>query len=351
MKVVAFLPAKGSSERIPSKNTKLLNGKPLFLHTLEKLCECDFIDEVYLDSESDEILHYADYLRYTPLKRDASLASNQTDGHQMFYNEVMQVEADIYIQILGTSPFIEKGTIKRGIDILAKDDAYDSVVLVRRDKQYTWTEENFPAYDMHHIPNSKDLPDTILETMGLYMVKHDTAHQMKRRYGDKVYMLKASPTEAIDVNYPEDFALAETIAIGIRQKEVSLFRVLCRHLSTPILSDILFDMGISSVITGLKPNLPDRRIMGRASTLHLRELHEGEDFTGIYDALKAYDCIKSGDVIAVENECPDDAYFGELNANLSIRAGASAAVIGGGDKRFECCKISEFPGFCKRICV
>ena len=61
MKVVAFLPAKGTSERIESKNMKLLNGKPLFLHTLEKLVECDFIDEVYLDSESDEILNYANY--------------------------------------------------------------------------------------------------------------------------------------------------------------------------------------------------------------------------------------------------------------------------------------------------
>ncbi|GHU41953.1 hypothetical protein FACS1894190_10670 [Spirochaetia bacterium] len=37
MKVVAFLPVKGTSERIQNKNTALLNGKPLFLHTLEKL--------------------------------------------------------------------------------------------------------------------------------------------------------------------------------------------------------------------------------------------------------------------------------------------------------------------------
>ena len=55
MKVVAFLPAKGTSERIASKNFKLLNGKPLFLHTLEKLVSCDIIDEDYLDSESDKI--------------------------------------------------------------------------------------------------------------------------------------------------------------------------------------------------------------------------------------------------------------------------------------------------------
>ncbi len=54
MKIVAFLPVKGTSSRIENKNIKLLDGKPLFLHTLEKLSSCSFIDEVYLDSESEK---------------------------------------------------------------------------------------------------------------------------------------------------------------------------------------------------------------------------------------------------------------------------------------------------------
>ena len=57
MKVVAFLPAKGSSERIENKNIKLLDGKPLFLYTLEKLVKCDFIDEV-LNSDLNFIDKY-----------------------------------------------------------------------------------------------------------------------------------------------------------------------------------------------------------------------------------------------------------------------------------------------------
>ena len=108
MKIIAFLPAKGTSSRIENKNIKLLDGKPLFLHTLEKLVACDFIDEVYLDSESEEIFSLAENVKCNFLKRDVSLATNMTDGHSLFYNEAKQVEADIYIQILGTSPFIKK---------------------------------------------------------------------------------------------------------------------------------------------------------------------------------------------------------------------------------------------------
>lgn len=128
--MVAFLPAKGTSERIESKNMKLLNGKPLFLHTLEKLCKCDFIDDVYLDSDSDEILYYAkSYLNYIPLKRDPGLATNKTDGHQMFYNEIRQVEADIYIQILCTSPFISPETILKGVTILKEQPLKHLILL------------------------------------------------------------------------------------------------------------------------------------------------------------------------------------------------------------------------------
>ena len=87
MKVVAFLPAKGTSSRIESKNIKLLDGKPLFHYTLEKLHQCTFIDEVYLDSESDEIFESATIIDHIPLKRDPKYANNKTDGHLLFYNE------------------------------------------------------------------------------------------------------------------------------------------------------------------------------------------------------------------------------------------------------------------------
>lgn len=350
MKVVAFLPAKGSSERIESKNLKLLDGKPLFLHTLEKLVDCDFIDEVYLDSESDVILEYASYLDFIPLKRAQELANNKTDGHQMFYNEIKQVEADIYVQILGTSPFISPETIQKGIDVLLASDEYDSAVLVRREKQYTWNNIG-PNYDINHIPNSKDLNDTIIETMGLYIVKSEVAHRTRKRIGEKPYLMEADAIEAIDVNYPDDFVLADIIAKGIKSREVSYFNVLSNHLSSCMLSDILWDMGLrNSVITGLKLNISHKKILGRANTLKLRQLKEKEDFKGIYKGLETYNEMRFGDVIVVENECSDRAYFGDLNCNLAIRAGALGTIIDGVTRDInKVCEL-DYPIFAKGYC-
>lgn len=349
-KVVAFLPAKGSSERINCKNLKFLDGKPLFLHTLEKLVRCNFIDEVYLDSESEEILDFASYLNYIPLKRDPSLANNKTDGHRMFYNEVRQVDADIYIQILGTSPFIKPETIKKGVDILKNNDTYDSVVLVKKEKQYTWNETG-PNYDIAHIPNSKDLPDTLIETMGLYIVRSDYAHKEKKRIGRNPYLLEAEAIEAVDVNYPDDFYMADMVMKGMHQKEIMDFSVLSNHLTSCLLSDTLYDMGYKNqVITGLIENIPTKRILGRANTLRLRKLETDEDFQGIYEGLQTYNSIRQGDIIMVENECPDHAYFGDLNCNLAIRSGAIGTIVGGVTRDIN--KVTDFgyPVFSQGYC-
>lgn len=346
MKVVAFLPAKGSSERIENKNVKILDGKPLFLRQLEKLSALSFIDEVYLDTESDEIIDLASSVNCKILRRLPELASNKTDGHKLFYNEVAQVQADIYIQILATSPFIKGETIKKGIEILKNSADYDSVVLVRNEKLYTWNAaEGKTNYDLDNIPNSFTLPDTVIETMGLYIVRADAAHLYKKRIGKKPFLLEAEAVEAVDVNYPDDFELANYIAAGIRENERKIFRNLAHLLSSPILSDIFDELGIKNkIIPGYKLNLEGKKILGRAKTLKIKK-KENTDTSSIYDALLTYKTIVPNDIIVVENECPEFAYFGELNANLAIRAGAIGAIIGGNTRDSAEVKKLQFPVF------
>jgi CMP-N-acetylneuraminic acid synthetase/regulator of RNase E activity RraA len=345
MKIVAFLPAKGTSSRIESKNLKLLDGKPLFLHTLEKLMECDFIDEVYLDTESNQVIDLASETNCKVLKRDTNLASNATDGNKLFLNEVEFVDADIYIQILGTSPFIEKDTIQKGIKAILEND-FDSAILIQKEKLYTWNEKE-PNYDMENIPNSFDLQDTIIETMGLYIVKKEIALKTKRRIGNKPYLIEASPLEAIDVNYPEDFELANLIAAGKREKERKLLDNIKSHLTSAMLSDIMDDFNINGVLSNFNLNIQDKKIFGKAKTLKIRALKDGEDFKGIYNGLYSYNTIIPNDIIMVENEISEYAYFGELNANLAIRSGASAAIISGVTRDTSEVKKLGFPVFSK----
>lgn len=353
MKVYAFVPAKGTSERIENKNMRFLDGERLYTKALKTLLQCKEIDKVFLDTESEEMFKLVDYLPINFMKRDPKLANNKTDGHKMFLNEVETFpDADIYVQLLCTSPFIKPETIDNAIKILKNNSDYDSAILMKKDKFYFWN--NFkPSYDINHIPNSKDLPETIIESMGLYISTKKSALKTRRRYGDKPYLIYGSLEELIDVNNKEDLEFAQTYAKGKKREENQSLELIKHLVTSPILSDILDDLYYETnikhgcVINNWKCNLSNTKLLGRASTLRLRALEENEDFYGIYEALKSYKEISENNIIVVENELNQFAYFGDLNARLAIRAGASGAIIDGATRDLKQTQALNFPVFCK----
>ncbi|MBY0335444.1 MAG: NTP transferase domain-containing protein [Acetobacteraceae bacterium] len=346
-KIVAFLPAKGTSERTPNKNVALLDGKPLVLRMAERLLRCPSITEVWLDTESETVFRLCQHLPVRWLRRDPALASNATDGHALFANEVAQVEADIYVQALCTSPFLKPDTIEAAIAAV-RDGPHDSCVAIRREKLYRW-EEGAPAYGRGRIPNSVDLPANDIEAMSLYVVEGHAARRAGRRFGDRPFLMPIAPIEAVDVNTPEELELAHLIAAGQRERERVALRSLPALLSSSMLSDTLDEMSIPGVARGLKPNRSRARIAGRANTLALRPLEPGEDFHGIYDALRSYDTVVPGDVILVQNKLPDFAYFGDLNARIAMRQGAVGAVVDGATRDFNNVRALDFPVFARGL--
>ena len=353
MRVYAFVPAKGSSERVESKNLRFLDGERLFIRALKTLLKCKYIDRVFLDTESEEMYKLADYLPIEFMKRDSALANNKTDGHKMFMNEVKSYpDADIYVQMLCTSPFIEAKTIDNAIAELKQRQEYDSAIIMKKDKFYFW-ENGKPKYDINHIPNSKDLPETIMESMGLYIVKKDAALKYNRRYGNSPLLLFGKEKELIDVNTPEDLEFAEIFAKGQRNTQNQKLGLIKHFVSSPALSDLLDDMKLEkgemcgAVINKYTCNIKGCKLLGRANTLRLRELKEGEDFRGIYNALASYEGIADNDIIVVENEVKDFAYFGDLNARLAIRSGASGAIIDGATRDYNATCQLNFPVFAR----
>lgn len=333
-KIVCFVPAKSRSERIANKNTQVLDGDLLFRRKLRQALACEAIDAVYLDTEADAIAELAGDLPVHHLRRPGGLASNATDGHEMFAWECAQVpDADLYIQALCTAPFVTAATLARAIGALLSEPEADSLVAVTSARQYCWNGAA-PAYGRGRIPNSVDLDATVVEAMSLYIVRRRPGEAPPtRRFGERPILFELDPVEQVDVNTPADLALAETICAGQRADDNSRLRAMKMHLSSPVLADISKDFGFRAVLPrALRPTSPGK-ILGRAKTLSLVALDADQRRTdawkGIYAALDSYRFVRPGDVIMVANGAPGRAYFGDLNANLAIRSGAQGAVIDG----------------------
>src|SRR4051794_26206717 len=104
MRTVAFVPAMGKDRKEFKKNTAILDGEPLFKRKVRQLLDCPAIDEVYLDTESDQLVDMVSDMPVKILKRDPALSSRSTDGHMLFAHEAAATDAGLYIQCLCTSP-------------------------------------------------------------------------------------------------------------------------------------------------------------------------------------------------------------------------------------------------------
>lgn len=343
---VAFVPAKSHSSRIENKNMRILDGEYLFRRKLRQLVKCEAIDEVYLDTDSDEMAELASDLLVKRLRRPAALASNATDGHELFAYECSQVKADIYIQSLCTSPFIDEHTVSRALAALEADKDADSLVGVSKQKQYTW-HEGVPAYGWGRIPNSVDLPAIIVEAMGLYIVPARGGVAPVQRFGRRPHFFPLQPQELIDVNWPEDLELAEAICAGHRAAANLALAQRMPYLTSSLLGDVCKDLGLQGILPAAIRTQGSHKIFGRAKTLELGPVRDGENWRGIYSALDSYDFIRPGDVIVVATSVPEYAYFGELNANLAIRAGAAGAIIDGFTRDSDAVKSLRFPVFAR----
>lgn len=331
LKTVAFVPAKGTSERIKNKNMQILDGEYLFKRKLRQLLECKEIDEVWLDTESNEMHDLTSDLPIKHHYRDPKLANNQTDGHAMFANESRITDADIVVQVLCTAPFIDKDVIDPALKQLKESNA-TSTVAVSNQKLYLW-ENNKPAYG-NTIPNSVDLPNHTIEAMSFYAVKTFNK-SISTRYTDNVILYPVTPLQLIDINNQEDLDLARDICAGQRAKKVQQLQMLSKTFSSCLLSDICKENKIDHFLSSKIKSMNNGTFLGFAKTLKLKELSEEEKdpklshWEGIFDALGSYEFIAPGDVIIVATDVKDKAYFGDLNAHFAYRSGAVGVVVDG----------------------
>ena len=88
MRTACFIPIKSNSERVPGKNFRLLNGKKLYEHICEHVKEADVFDDIYIDTNSDEIRLYAARQGFMVIERKEELAKNTANGNDLLLHHL-----------------------------------------------------------------------------------------------------------------------------------------------------------------------------------------------------------------------------------------------------------------------
>lgn len=209
-KIVAVMPIKLNNERLPGKNTMLLRGKPLLQYQLLAAKETGLIDKIYVYCSNTKI---CDYLPcgIEFLQRSEELDLPTSNFNQIFASFSNRIEAEIYVYIHATAPYITSKTMAACINAV-KSGEYDSAFCAQKIQDFLWKDGEPLNFDASNLPRSQDIEPIYRETSGVYVFTFDVFERYNRRIGKKPFVREVSLKEAVDINNLEDFRLAEALA-------------------------------------------------------------------------------------------------------------------------------------------
>lgn len=210
MRIVAVVPMKLNNRRLPQKNTKsFTNGDPLCKYILSTLLSVETIDDVYVYCSNSKIKEYIPKgVRF--LQRNPSLDRDSTSMTEVLLNFGKEVPADLYVMTHTTAPFISKMSIERGINAVLSGK-YDSSFAAKKLQDFLWKDEKPFNYKLDNIPRTQDLEVMYEETSGFYIYKQSVMNEFGRRIGNTPYIVEVNEIEAIDIDEPDDFLIADAV--------------------------------------------------------------------------------------------------------------------------------------------
>ncbi|MBE5958151.1 MAG: acylneuraminate cytidylyltransferase family protein [Lachnospiraceae bacterium] len=209
MRIVAIMPIKLNNERLPGKNTKMLGDKPLIQYELDNLLKTKMVDSINVFCSDEAVVPFLpEGVEF--LKRPEYLDLPQSNFTQIFECFMKIVDADIYVYAHATAPFIEVDTMKECIEAV-KSGKYDSAFCASKIQDYLWQDGKPMNFDATNVPRSQDIKPIFRETSGVYVFTKEAFLNTHRRIGEKPYVKEVTYKEAVDINNPEDFELAQAL--------------------------------------------------------------------------------------------------------------------------------------------
>jgi CMP-N-acetylneuraminic acid synthetase len=212
-RVVALVPMRHDSKRVPGKNYRPFAGRPLYHYIVKSLLDCPFIAEVTIDTDSPTIMKDASgqFPEVRLIERPKNLRADTVPMNDVLLHDVTKVEADYYVQTHSTNPLLSTETITRAIELfIDKHPSYDSLFSVTRMQKRLWDAQGQAInHDSNVLLRTQDLPPVYEENSCVYIFSRSGLEARGNRIGERPFMFEIDPVEAWDIDDELDFSIAE----------------------------------------------------------------------------------------------------------------------------------------------
>jgi len=213
--IVALVPMRHHSVRVPGKNYRDLAGQPLYAYIIKTLLEVKGISKIIVDTDSPKIKKGLDknFPDVVVIDRPEHLRDGNIPMNEILLHDVSMVEADLYLQTHSTNPILSSDTISAAITVV-KDHypEYDSLFSATKTQVRLWDELVRP---INHNPNillrTQDLPPVYAENSCLYIFSKQLLEEKRNRIGDRPYLFEIDQEEAWDIDNELDFKIVDLL--------------------------------------------------------------------------------------------------------------------------------------------
>jgi len=221
MEVDAVILARGGSRGIPRKNIINFCGKPLLYWTIKHCLSSKYIRDIWVSSDSDEILEYAQKFGTKVISRPDSISNHNVSSEDSWLHalDVIEKQNNLTDVILGpqvTSPLRESSDIDRAIEKFENGN-YDTMFSSSSTEDlFIWEEAkngklNSSNYDYLSRKRRQDLPKQIIENGSFYLFKPSIIRKYNNRLGGKIGSIEMDYWKMFEIDTWDDVKMCSSL--------------------------------------------------------------------------------------------------------------------------------------------
>ena len=220
---IFIIPIKHNSVRVPEKNFRDLNGKPLYYYIINTVLQVKSLKKLIIDTNSSTvklgISKYFNDERIVIYDRPKHLESGDTPVNKLLMNviESLNLESEYFIQTHTTNPLLKIETIENAIRKFeeVKKNGYDSLFTVKnyQTRLYKYQKDQPIAinHNINELIPTQDLEMYYEENSCLYFFSKDILFNKNHRIGNKPYLFEMNDIESSDIDTENDWDIVKAI--------------------------------------------------------------------------------------------------------------------------------------------
>ncbi len=221
--VTALIFMKYHSERVPFKNVRDFNGKPLFHWILSTLEKSKYINKIIINTDSEEIAKNAkEHFDVTiHMRPDYLLTITSNEANQILEYDLNNTDGELFLQTHSTNPILSAETIDKAVEAFVESKEHDSLISVTPiKKRFFWADGSPANHDPQAMIKTQNLDPILEENSCIYMFTKTNFMKKKSRIGDNPLFFQMDATEALDIDEESDFIIAASVQKYLSERDV-----------------------------------------------------------------------------------------------------------------------------------